>query len=158
MTGCWPQAEAAGAAVVAAPKTQPWGGYTGYFADPDGFRWEIAYNPTWTVDDGGTRHRLTSCPDGCRRQNSASTGSMSSGELLRTFPTAVPTESTRQPAATSFTPDADQVHQAGGVVHLRVDPGRHRVPAHGQGDAVVERGELCRKSCAPHLPAANPPS
>jgi uncharacterized protein len=47
------QAEAAGATVVAAPKTQPWGGYTGYFADPDGFRWEIAYNPTWTVDDAG---------------------------------------------------------------------------------------------------------
>ena len=22
-----------------------WGGYTGYFADPDGYRWEIAYNP-----------------------------------------------------------------------------------------------------------------
>ena len=22
-----------------------WGGYTGYFADPDGFRWEIAHNP-----------------------------------------------------------------------------------------------------------------
>lgn len=22
-----------------------WGGYTGYFVDPDGFRWEIAYNP-----------------------------------------------------------------------------------------------------------------
>lgn len=22
-----------------------WGGYTGYFADPDGVRWEIAYNP-----------------------------------------------------------------------------------------------------------------
>ena len=22
-----------------------WGGYTGYFADPDGFRWEIAVNP-----------------------------------------------------------------------------------------------------------------
>ena len=40
-------------AVVARPKTQPWGGYTGYFADPDGFRWEIAFNPTWTVDDGG---------------------------------------------------------------------------------------------------------
>lgn len=47
------QAESAGAAVVAPPKTQPWGGYTGYFADPDGFRWEIAFNPTWTVDDGG---------------------------------------------------------------------------------------------------------
>ncbi|MEQ4520151.1 VOC family protein [Pseudarthrobacter sp. B907] len=47
------QAEAAGALVVAAPKTQPWGGYTGYFADPDGFRWEVAFNPTWTVDAGG---------------------------------------------------------------------------------------------------------
>ena len=47
------QAESAGAAVVAPPKTQPWGGYTGYFADPDGFRWEIAFNPTWKVDDGG---------------------------------------------------------------------------------------------------------
>ncbi|WP_300680014.1 VOC family protein [Nocardioides sp.] len=23
-----------------------WGGYTGYFADPDGFRWEIAMNPS----------------------------------------------------------------------------------------------------------------
>jgi uncharacterized protein len=47
------QAELAGAAVVVPPKTQPWGGYTGYFADPDGFRWEIAFNPTWTVGDGG---------------------------------------------------------------------------------------------------------
>jgi catechol 2,3-dioxygenase-like lactoylglutathione lyase family enzyme len=47
------EAEAAGAAVVSPPKTQPWGGYTGYFADPDGFRWEIAFNPTWAVDDGG---------------------------------------------------------------------------------------------------------
>lgn len=46
-------AQAAGATVVAPPKTQPWGGYTGYFADPDGFRWEIAFNPTWTVDGGG---------------------------------------------------------------------------------------------------------
>ncbi len=22
-----------------------WGGYTGYFADPDGHRWEVAFNP-----------------------------------------------------------------------------------------------------------------
>ena len=33
-----------------APRRRPgqrraWGGYTGYFADPDGFRWEIAMNP-----------------------------------------------------------------------------------------------------------------
>lgn len=48
------EAEAAGAIIVSAPRTQPWGGYTGYFADPDGFRWEVAFNPTWAVDDGGT--------------------------------------------------------------------------------------------------------
>lgn len=48
------EAEAAGATIVSAPRTQSWGGYTGYFADPDGFRWEVAFNPTWAVDDGGT--------------------------------------------------------------------------------------------------------
>jgi catechol 2,3-dioxygenase-like lactoylglutathione lyase family enzyme len=47
------EAESAGAAIIAAPKTQPWGGYTGYFADPDGYRWEIAFNPSWAVDAGG---------------------------------------------------------------------------------------------------------
>ncbi|MFT4009405.1 MAG: VOC family protein [Nocardioidaceae bacterium] len=26
-------------------QARDWGGYTGYFADPDGFRWEIAMNP-----------------------------------------------------------------------------------------------------------------
>lgn len=35
----------AGATVTAAPVERDWGGYTGYFADPDGFRWEVAYNP-----------------------------------------------------------------------------------------------------------------
>jgi catechol 2,3-dioxygenase-like lactoylglutathione lyase family enzyme len=47
------QAQAAGAVVANPPRHQPWGGYSGYFADPDGFRWEIAFNPTWQVDDGG---------------------------------------------------------------------------------------------------------
>jgi uncharacterized glyoxalase superfamily protein PhnB len=28
-----------------------WGGYSGYFADPDGFRWEVAYNPNSIGDD-----------------------------------------------------------------------------------------------------------
>jgi catechol 2,3-dioxygenase-like lactoylglutathione lyase family enzyme len=32
-------------AEVAAAADRDWGGYTGYFADPDGVRWEIAYNP-----------------------------------------------------------------------------------------------------------------
>ena len=30
-----------------------WGGYAGYFADPDGYLWEIAYNPFWPLDADG---------------------------------------------------------------------------------------------------------
>jgi catechol 2,3-dioxygenase-like lactoylglutathione lyase family enzyme len=37
-------ARAAGATVYDAQK-RDWGGYSGYFADPDGFRWEVAFNP-----------------------------------------------------------------------------------------------------------------
>jgi uncharacterized protein len=37
-------AAAAGAGVGAALDRE-WGGYTGYFADPDGVRWEVAWNP-----------------------------------------------------------------------------------------------------------------
>lgn len=38
--------------------TQParkvfWGGYAGYFSDPDGYLWEIAYNPFWPLDGDG---------------------------------------------------------------------------------------------------------
>jgi catechol 2,3-dioxygenase-like lactoylglutathione lyase family enzyme len=39
-------AKAAGADPVVAGQDRDWGGYTGYFADPDGFRWEIAWNPS----------------------------------------------------------------------------------------------------------------
>jgi len=38
-------ARAAGADPVHHPVRRDWGGYTGYFADPDGYRWEIATNP-----------------------------------------------------------------------------------------------------------------
>lgn len=38
-------ARSAGAAVTDAVQ-RDWGGYSGYFADPDGFRWEVAWNPT----------------------------------------------------------------------------------------------------------------
>lgn len=38
-------AEAAGATVTRAPHEASWGGYTGWFADPDGHLWEIVYNP-----------------------------------------------------------------------------------------------------------------
>ena len=37
-------ARAAGADPVESGQRRDWGGYTGYFADPDGFRWEIAVN------------------------------------------------------------------------------------------------------------------
>ncbi|MBK8996817.1 MAG: VOC family protein [Myxococcales bacterium] len=37
-------ARAAGATAYDA-QTRDWGGYSGYFTDPDGFRWEIAFNP-----------------------------------------------------------------------------------------------------------------
>ena len=38
-------ARVAGAQTVVEAQDRSWGGYTGYFVDPDGFRWEIAYNP-----------------------------------------------------------------------------------------------------------------
>ena len=38
-------ARAAGAPTVADAVERDWGGYSGYFADPDGFRWEVATNP-----------------------------------------------------------------------------------------------------------------
>jgi catechol 2,3-dioxygenase-like lactoylglutathione lyase family enzyme len=39
------QAGIAGAQHVSEAQEREWGGYSGYFADPDGFRWEICYNP-----------------------------------------------------------------------------------------------------------------
>ena len=38
-------AAAAAGAVVGEPEERAWGGFTGYFADPAGFRWEVAWNP-----------------------------------------------------------------------------------------------------------------
>lgn len=38
-------ARTAGAEPVHSAVGRAWGGYTGYFGDPDGYRWEIAYNP-----------------------------------------------------------------------------------------------------------------
>ena len=36
---------AGGGRVVKPGRTADWGGYSGYFADPDGFLWEVAWNP-----------------------------------------------------------------------------------------------------------------
>jgi catechol 2,3-dioxygenase-like lactoylglutathione lyase family enzyme len=43
------QAERAGATIVKPPEKVFWGGYSGYFADPDGHLWEVAYNPHFWV-------------------------------------------------------------------------------------------------------------
>jgi uncharacterized protein len=45
------QAAAAGAVVTDPARDRFWGGYSGYFHDPDGHLWEIAWNPQWTVAD-----------------------------------------------------------------------------------------------------------
>ena len=31
-----------------------WGGYSSYFADPDGYCWEVAYNPFFPFDERGS--------------------------------------------------------------------------------------------------------
>jgi catechol 2,3-dioxygenase-like lactoylglutathione lyase family enzyme len=45
------QARKAGAAIVKPAHDTFWGGYAGYFQDPDQHLWEVAWNPQWTVSD-----------------------------------------------------------------------------------------------------------
>ena len=45
------QARRAGAAIVKPAQETFWGGYGGYFQDPDGHLWEIVWNPQFTVED-----------------------------------------------------------------------------------------------------------
>ena len=47
-------AEEAGAQILKVAAKTFWGGYDGYFADPDGHVWEIAYNPFWELTAGGS--------------------------------------------------------------------------------------------------------
>lgn len=47
---------AAGAEPVKPPKAAPWGGYSGYCANPDGHLIEVAYNPFWPLDEVGMVH------------------------------------------------------------------------------------------------------
>ncbi|WP_013626830.1 VOC family protein [Rubinisphaera brasiliensis] len=48
------QAVAAGATMVKEPQKVFWGGYSGYFQDPDGHLWELAYNPFMWVGPPAT--------------------------------------------------------------------------------------------------------
>lgn len=42
-----------GATILKPPQKTSWGGYSGYFADPDEHAWEIAHNPFWTIGADG---------------------------------------------------------------------------------------------------------
>ena len=44
-TRCWRPRGQPGPTPCRPAVEREWGGYTGYFGDPDGYRWEIAYNP-----------------------------------------------------------------------------------------------------------------
>jgi len=44
------QAAAAGARIVKPAQDTFWGGYAGYFQDPDQHLWEVAWNPQWVLD------------------------------------------------------------------------------------------------------------
>lgn len=44
-------AEGIGGRIVKPGQKVFWGGYSGYFADPDGFIWEVAYNPFFSFDE-----------------------------------------------------------------------------------------------------------
>lgn len=43
----------AGATILKRPESVFWGGYSGYYADPDGHVWELAHNPFWPLDEDG---------------------------------------------------------------------------------------------------------
>ncbi|EYD73133.1 VOC family protein [Limimaricola hongkongensis] len=50
----WQAALDAGATGLKAPEEVFWGGYSGYYADPDGHVWEIAHNPFWPLAPDGS--------------------------------------------------------------------------------------------------------
>ena len=44
----------AGASILKDPVEMPWGGYVGYFADPDGHPWEITWVPQFPIREDGS--------------------------------------------------------------------------------------------------------
>lgn len=44
------KASSAGAKIIKPPADTFWGGYAGYFQDPDGHLWEVVYNPDFAVN------------------------------------------------------------------------------------------------------------
>jgi uncharacterized protein len=54
--GVLAEAEHAGGTIVRQAARADWGGITGAFADPDGYVWEVAHNPDWTINQDGSVH------------------------------------------------------------------------------------------------------
>jgi len=48
------RAVSVGATLLTPAREASWGGYSGYFADPDGFAWEVAWNPAWRIAPDGS--------------------------------------------------------------------------------------------------------
>jgi|ERR1700722_1308400 len=46
-------AEKAGAKIEKPAQDTFWGGHSGYFSDPDGYYWEVAWAPEWKLDEKG---------------------------------------------------------------------------------------------------------
>jgi predicted lactoylglutathione lyase len=46
-------AESAGGKIVKEPQETFWGGFSGYFSDPDGFYWEVAWGPMFDFNENG---------------------------------------------------------------------------------------------------------
>ena len=53
VTSAFAAAVIAGARILKPATRTDWGGYSGYFADPDGHPWEVAYNPTFPIGEDG---------------------------------------------------------------------------------------------------------
>ncbi|MEL6857034.1 MAG: VOC family protein [Pseudomonadota bacterium] len=51
--GIFARLKDAGVDITTPPHKAFWGGYSGYFADPEGNAWEVAFNPFWTFDEAG---------------------------------------------------------------------------------------------------------
>jgi uncharacterized protein len=48
------EADAAGATIARPGAETFWGGYSGVFIDPDGHPWEVAHNPSWSIEEDGS--------------------------------------------------------------------------------------------------------
>jgi len=51
--GIMERVASAGGRIVKPPQNTFWGGFSGYFADPDGYYWEVAWGPMFAFSDNG---------------------------------------------------------------------------------------------------------